>query len=73
MPVTIKKYAVIFTDREVEIVRMISRGYSRISIAECFGITIKTLHGIFVDIQRRVQANNTAHLVGIMFRDNLID
>lgn len=73
MPVTTKKYAVIFTDREVEMVKMTSRGYSRTEIAECFFLTLKSVNFIFADIQNRVQAKSTAHLVGIMFRDNLID
>lgn len=62
----------IFTEREVEILRLISKGKSNTEIADSLFITVHTVKTHRRNMLRRLNASNTSQLLKIGFENNLL-
>lgn len=62
----------IFTEREIEILRLIGRGKSNSEIADALFITVHTVKTHRRNMLRRLHASNTSQLLKIGFENNLL-
>jgi len=62
----------IFTDREIEILRLIGKGKNNAEIADHLYITIHTVKTHRRNMLRRLEATNTSQLLKIGFEHNLL-
>ncbi|MEP4090949.1 LuxR C-terminal-related transcriptional regulator [Reichenbachiella sp.] len=56
------------TDKQHQVLRLIAEGYRSEEIAEELGNSKKTIDSIRIDMLRRFQVKNAAHLVSYGFR-----
>ncbi len=61
------------TNRELEILQCIARGYSSKEIAEHFSISIKTVNNHRANINSKTGSHNTAKLIAYALKHNLIN
>lgn len=62
----------VFTEREIEILRLIGKGKSSTEIAETLFITVHTVKTHRRNMLRRLHASNTSQLLKIGFENNLL-
>lgn len=62
----------VFTEREIEILRLIGKGKSNTEIAETLFITVHTVKTHRRNMLRRLHASNTSQLLKIGFENNLL-
>lgn len=62
----------IFTNREIEILQLIAAEYTNEEIAEKLCLAKRTVDNHRVNLMQRVNAKNTAGLIGYAFRNGLV-
>lgn len=67
-----KKCKPIFTNREIQILQMIAMEYTNEEIADKLCLAKRTVDNHRVNLMQRVNAKNTAGLIGYAFRNGLV-
>jgi len=60
------------TAKQLEVLKLIADGFNSVEIAEKLENSKKTIDSIRIDMLRRFQVNNAAHLVAYGFRKGWI-
>lgn len=61
------------TEKQLEVLRFIAEGYSSEEIAKKMGNSKKTIDSVRIDMLRRFQVKNAAHLVAYGFRKGWLE
>ena len=69
----INKKVVEFTERELEVITLICKEYSTKQIAEKFFLSFRTIEGIKLKIQEKINASNTTGIVIYAVKNGLVD
>lgn len=67
-----KKGKPVFTNREIQILQMISMEYTNEEIADKLCLAKRTVDNHRMNLMQRVNAKNTAGLIGYAFRNGLL-
>ncbi|MBS4042234.1 MAG: response regulator transcription factor [Chitinophagaceae bacterium] len=69
----LNKKVIEFTDRELEVITLICKEYSTKQIAEKFFLSLRTIEGIKLKIQEKINASNTTGIVIYAVKNGLVD
>lgn len=62
----------IFTEKELEVLNLLMKGYTNQQIGEMIHISIHTVKVYVTSIMRKLNAKNRAHIVYIIFTENIL-